>query len=276
MSKESYKTLSEAMLEFQRQLKPIEKLNTVKYNGKTQFSYADLATIQQAIFPILSEVGLECYFSLKTLENEKIKLTCTLTHSASQEMRITELIIGQKIEDNPQKFGGLITYAKRYLLSSILNIIICDEIDVDAMAPDIWANTKSKYNVEVDRVQRSNSRPAQQAQQPARQVQQPARQAQKPVMKIQEIKPKVITKEEKDKFIKDIKENLNNSFLAQDFTALLHEIKQRAKNLEIADEIKTSLIKELHERATKAFNYKYKKDTESYEAVLEDKAEIEF
>ena len=275
MSKESYKTLSEAMLEFQKQLKPIEKLNTVKYNGKTQFSYADLATIQQAIFPILSEVGLECYFSLKTLENEKIKLTCTLTHSASQEMRITELIIGQKIEDNPQKFGGLITYAKRYLLSSILNIIICDEIDVDAMAPDIWANTKSKYNVEVDRVQRSN-RPVQQAQQQARQVQQPARQVQKPVMKIQEIKPKEITKEQKDKFIKDIKENLNNTFLAQDFTALLHEIKQGAKNLEIADEVKTSLIKELHERATKAFNYKYKKDTESYEAVLEEKADIEF
>ncbi|MBQ6269186.1 MAG: ERF family protein [Bacteroidetes bacterium] len=275
MSKESYKTLSEAMLEFQRQLKPIEKLNTVKYNGKTQFSYADLATIQQAIFPILSEVGLECYFSLKTLENEKIKLTCTLTHSASQEMRITELIIGQKIEDNPQKFGGLITYAKRYLLSSILNIIICDEIDVDAMAPDIWANTKSKYNVEVDRVQR-NSRPAQPAP-PARQpAQQPARQAQKPVMKIQEIKPKEITKEQKDTFIKEIKEKINNTFLSQDFTALLHEIKQRAKNLEIADEIKTSLIKELHERATKAFNYKYKKDTESYEAVLEDKAEIEF
>lgn len=267
MSKESYKTLSEAMLEFQRQLKPIEKLNTVKYNGKTQFSYADLATIQQAIFPILSEVGLECYFSLKTLENEKIKLTCTLTHSASQEMRITELIIGQKIEDNPQKFGGLITYAKRYLLSSILNIIICDEIDVDAMAPDIWANTKSKYNVEVDRVQRT-SRPAQAAP--------PARQAQKPVMKIQEIKPKEITKEQKDTFIKEIKEKLNITFLSQDFTALLHEIKQRAKNLEIADEIKTSLIKELHERATKAFNYKYKKDTESYEAVLEDKAEIEF
>ena len=274
MSKESYKTLSEAMLEFQRQLKPIEKLNTVKYNGKTQFSYADLATIQQAIFPILSEVGLECYFSLKTLENEKIKLTCTLTHSASQEMRITELIIGQKIEDNPQKFGGLITYAKRYLLSSILNIIICDEMD--AMAPDIWANTKSKYNVEVDRVQRS-SRPVQQAQQPARQpAQQQPRQVQKPVMKIQEIKPKVITKEQKDSFIKGIKENLNNTFLAQDFTALLHEIKQGAKNLEIADEIKTSLIKELHERATKAFNYKYKKDTESYEAVLEEKAEIEF
>ena len=275
MSKESYKTLSEAMLEFQRQLKPIEKLNTVKYNGKTQFSYADLATIQQAIFPILSEVGLECYFSLKTLENEKIKLTCTLTHSASQEMRITELIIGQKIEDNPQKFGGLITYAKRYLLSSILNIIICDEIDVDAMAPDIWANTKSKYNVEVDRVQRSN-RPVQQTQQPARQVQQPAKQAQKPVMKIQEIKPKEITQEQKDTFIKEIKEKLNNTFLSQDFTALLHEIKQRAKNLEIADEIKTSLIKELHERATKAFNYKYKKDTESYEAVLEEKADIEF
>lgn len=275
MSKETYKTLSEAMLEFQRQLKPIEKLNTVKYNGKTQFSYADLATIQQAIFPILSEVGLECYFSLKTLENEKIKLTCTLTHSASQEMRITELIIGQKIEDNPQKFGGLITYAKRYLLSSILNIIICDEIDVDAMAPDIWANTKSKYNVEVDRVQRT-SKPAQHAQPAQQPARQPARQAQKPVMKIQEIKPKVITKEQKDKFIKDIKENLNNTFLTQDFTALLHDIKQGAKNLEIADEIKTSLIKELHERATKAFNYKYKKDTESYEAVLEDKAEIEF
>ena len=275
MSKESYKTLSEAMLEFQKQLKPIEKLNTVKYNGKTQFSYADLATIQQAIFPILSEVGLECYFSLKTLENEKIKLTCTLTHSASQEMRITELIIGQKIEDNPQKFGGLITYAKRYLLSSILNIIICDEIDVDAMAPDIWANTKSKYNVEVDRVQRSN-RPVQQTQQPARQVQQPAKQAQKPVMKIQEIKPKEITQEQKDTFIKEIKEKIINTFLSQDFTALLHEIKQRAKNLEIADEIKTSLIKELHERATKAFNYKYKKDTESYEAVLEEKADIEF
>lgn len=275
MSKESYKTLSEAMLEFQRQLKPIEKLNTVKYNGKTQFSYADLATIQQAIFPILSEVGLECYFSLKTLENEKIKLTCTLTHSASQEMRISELIIGQKIEDKPQQFGGLITYAKRYLLSSILNIIICDEIDVDAMAPDIWQNTKSKYNVEVDRVQRS-SRPVQPAP-PARQpAQQPARQAQKPVMKIQEIKPKEITKEQKDTFIKEIKEKLNNTFLSQDFTALLHEIKQRAKNLEIADEVKTSLIKELHERATKAFNYKYKKDTESYETVLEDKEDIKF
>ena len=153
--------------------------------------------------------------------------------------------------------------------------MICDEIDVDAMAPDIWANTKSKYNVEVDRVQR-NSRPAQPAP-PARQpAQQPARQAQKPVMKIQEIKPKEITKEQKDTFIKEIKEKINNTFLSQDFTALLHEIKQRAKNLEIADEIKTSLIKELHERATKAFNYKYKKDTESYEAVLEDKAEIEF
>lgn len=275
MSKETYKTLSEAMLEFQRQLKPIEKLNTVKYNGKTQFSYADLATIQQAIFPILSEVGLECYFSLKTLENEKIKLTCTLTHSASQEMRITELIIGQKIEDNPQKFGGLITYAKRYLLSSILNIIICDEIDVDAMAPDIWANTKSKYNVEVDRVQR-NSRPVQHAQPAQQQAQQPARQAQKPIMKIQEIKPKAITKEEKENFIKDIKNKINNSFMSQDFTALLHEIKTGTKNLEIAEEVKTSLIKELHERATNSFKYKYKKETDSYETIIEEKEEIEF
>lgn len=268
MSKEVYNTLSEAMLEFQRQLKPIEKLNTVKYNGKTQFSYADLATIQQAIFPILSNVGLECYFSLKTLENEKILLTCTLTHSASKEMRSTELIIGQRIEDNPQKFGGLITYAKRYLLSSILNIMICDEIDVDAMAPDIWKNTKSNYNVEVNKAQKYN-KPVQQAQ--------PAKQTQKPVAKLQEIEKKEVNPEDKEKFINDIKNTINNTFLFQDFTKLLHQIKQQSENNGLTDEEKTGLIKTLHERATKAFNYKYKKETESYEAVFEkQEGDVEF
>ena len=256
MSKENnINSLSEAMVAFQKKLKPIEKVNEVKF-GTTKFKYADLGTIQSVVNPILSDVDLECYFSIKPIDNANILLSCNLTYAPTKETRTNEIIIGESIERAPQKFGGLITYAKRYLLASLLNVIICDDLDVDAMAPDIWQkqNMNSKINVEVTKKNKANynNNNTNNANN-TNSINHQDKEA-----------PKV-----DDKIIKQYTQNildqLENAMLDIDFTNLLQNVQKFAYSNGLNKTQKDSLLIAINNKATQIYDYVFNKELSKYE-----------
>lgn len=256
MSKENnINSLSEAMVAFQKKLKPIEKVNEVKF-GTTKFKYADLGTIQSVVNPILSDVDLECYFSIKPIDNANILLSCNLTYAPTKETRTNEIIIGESIERAPQKFGGLITYAKRYLLASLLNVIICDDLDVDAMAPDIWQkqNMNSKINVEVTKKNKANynNNNTNNANN-TNSINHQDKEA-----------PKV-----DDKIIKQYTQNildqLENAMLDIDFTNLLQNVQKFAYTNGLNKTQKDSLLIAINNKATQIYDYVFNKELSRYE-----------
>lgn len=256
MNKEvNINSLSEAMVAFQKKLKPIEKVNEVKF-GTTKFKYADLGTIQSVVNPILSDVDLECYFSIKPIDNANILLSCNLTYAPTKETRTNEIIIGESIERAPQKFGGLITYAKRYLLASLLNVIICDELDVDAMAPDIWQkqNMNSKINVEVTKKNKANySNNNTNNANNTNSINHQEKEA-----------PKVDEKIIKQ-YTQNILDQLENAMLDIDFTNLLQNVQKFAYSNGLNNTQKDSLLIAINNKATQIFDYVYNKELRKYE-----------
>lgn len=256
MNKEvNINSLSEAMVAFQKKLKPIEKVNEVKF-GTTKFKYADLGTIQSVVNPILSDVDLECYFSIKPIDNANILLSCNLTYAPTKETRTNEIIIGESIERAPQKFGGLITYAKRYLLASLLNVIICDELDVDAMAPDIWQkqNMNSKINVEVTKKNNANySNNNTNNANNTNSINHQDKEA-----------PKVDEKIIKQ-YTQNILDQLENAMLDIDFTNLLQNVQKFAYSNGLNKTQKDSLLIAINNKATQIYDYIFNKELSKYE-----------
>ena len=268
MNKEvNINSLSEAMVAFQKKLKPIEKVNEVKF-GTTKFKYADLGTIQSVVNPILSDVDLECYFSIKPIDNANILLSCNLTYAPTKETRTNEIIIGESIERAPQKFGGLITYAKRYLLASLLNVIICDELDVDAMAPDIWQkqNMNSKINVEFTKRNKANynNNNTNNANNT------------NSINHQEKESPKVNEKIIND-YIQNIHTQLENAMLDVNFTDLIDNVKKYAYTNGLNKTQKDSLLIDINNKATKTYGYVYNKDLNKYEPKKEvEDQDVEF
>jgi len=267
MNKEvNINSLSEAMVAFQKKLKPIEKVNEVKF-GTTKFKYADLGTIQSVVNPILSDVDLECYFSIKPIDNANILLSCNLTYAPTKETRTNEIIIGESIERAPQKFGGLITYAKRYLLASLLNVIICDELDVDAMAPDIWQkqNMNSKINVEVTKRNKANYNNNNNNTNTNNTISNQDKEA-----------PKVNEKIIND-YIQNIHTQLEEAILDVNFTELLQNVQKFAYSNGLNKTQKDNLLIEINNKATKKYSYVFNKELNKYEPKKEVKEEdVEF
>lgn len=256
MNKEvNINSLSEAMVAFQKKLKPIEKVNEVKF-GTTKFKYADLGTIQSVVNPILSDVDLECYFSIKPIDNANILLSCNLTYAPTKETRTNEIIIGESIERAPQKFGGLITYAKRYLLASLLNVIICDDLDVDAMAPDIWQkqNMNSKINVEVTKKNKANySNNNTNNANNTNSINHQEKEATK-------VDEKIIKQ-----YTQNILDQLENAMLDIDFTNLLQNVQKFAYTNGLNKTQKDSLLIAINNKATQIYDYVFNKELSKYE-----------
>lgn len=261
MSKENnINSLSEAMVAFQKKLKPIEKVNEVKF-GTTKFKYADLGTIQSVVNPILSDVDLECYFSIKPIDNANILLSCNLTYAPTKETRTNEIIIGESIERAPQKFGGLITYAKRYLLASLLNVIICDDLDVDAMAPDIWQkqNMNSKINVEVTKRNKANynNNNTNNANN-TNSINHQDKEKQK-------INENIVNENIVNQYIENTLNQLEEAILDANFTELVHNVQKFAYSNGLNKTQRDTLLIEINNKATKQYGYVFNKELNKYE-----------
>jgi len=109
-----------ALAAAQGKFAPIEKNRTVvvttKRGEKYQFQYATLDSVLAATVPALSENGLSI---TSTVSLDGI-CDVWLLHSSGQWMRSSARV--GSLRDDPQDFGRLLTYVRRYLISGLLNV----------------------------------------------------------------------------------------------------------------------------------------------------------
>ena len=88
-------------------------------------SYADLSSILQAVVPVLSANGLAIVQPMKVQDGVTI-LSTTLFHESGESLS-SEMILPSHAD--PQKYGSLLSYYKRYQLQALLGVSTKDEDD---------------------------------------------------------------------------------------------------------------------------------------------------
>lgn len=148
--------ISAALVKFQSQLRPVNKDSE---NPFFKSSYADLSSILQAVVPLLTANGLAVIQPMK-VENGITILITKIIHSSGESIQ-SEMVL--PVVADPQKFGSLITYYKRYQLQAILGVSTKDEDDDGNYASDKQYNQQPKVNTN-QAISSSNSVPASDAQ----------------------------------------------------------------------------------------------------------------
>lgn len=123
-----------ALSRFQKEIPSIEKKSKVN-TGSYIYSYADMATIQEAVYPSLAENDLSVTFECE-LTGDIMIVSC-LVHHKSGHFEKTEFKIpvdsGMRV-NHIQKVGAAFTYGRRYALLGALGIATAEE-DTDASDP---------------------------------------------------------------------------------------------------------------------------------------------
>lgn len=122
-----------ALQEFQSRMKPIATDCEVKNkDGTVRYRYASLKKIMQEIQPLLSECGFSVSFETEKKDKDII-VRCILKHIAghSETSSFTIPIETSSYMNDIQKMGSTLTYAKRYALMGVLNLIV-EDTDTDA------------------------------------------------------------------------------------------------------------------------------------------------
>jgi len=104
------------------------KCEGIKKDAKNPFfksTYASLPKIIEAITEPLAESGL----ALTMFPIDENSLYCLLMHTSGQWIDATYTM--KPVKDTPQDKGSCITYARRYCISSILNLQIDDIMSDD-------------------------------------------------------------------------------------------------------------------------------------------------
>lgn len=135
-SKEKHEHLWEALAAFQQELPVIEK--DQKANVKTKsgpsfsYEYADLATVSQAILPLLGKHGIA--WVCKTLPDDTgaFFLHYKLVHESGESTNGIYPL--PPLNTPPQAMGSAITYARRYSLLTITGVAPGGEDDDGAAA----------------------------------------------------------------------------------------------------------------------------------------------
>jgi hypothetical protein len=131
------KNISQALVKFHASLKPIQK---DAQNPFFKSDYLTLSGIIDAIRPLLSANGLAVIQSMKVDSGNNILIT-TLLHESGEEIR-SEIIL--PMNPDPQRFGSLVTYYKRYQLQALLLISTSEEDDDGNSVSNVTNNTQSK------------------------------------------------------------------------------------------------------------------------------------
>lgn len=119
--------LRKAFIKFQGLVKPIRKTKTVTMD-KYQYTYAELCDIAEAIRGPLADCGL-AYRQVTITEETRIGVQTILMHETG-EMDCGVFFL--PIRDiNPQKWGSMLSFARRYSLQAGLCLSVTNE-DLDA------------------------------------------------------------------------------------------------------------------------------------------------
>lgn len=140
MSSQTQIALVKAMIELQKELQSVKK-DQVGQEGHRKFSYANLESIWEVLQPLLVKNNLWFTQSVVT-QDGKPYLESHLFHSEGAQLSSSVMIehAGTEIK----KFGGAITYYRRYAIQAIFSITCTDDKDPEKSEPINKVETKSE------------------------------------------------------------------------------------------------------------------------------------
>jgi hypothetical protein len=117
--------LATALAKVQAQLAPVGKDKKANA-GQFSYTYADLASVQAAVFPLLAAEGL-AWTACPTLGEHGFVLYYALSHGPSDEKVEGLYPLPDPSRGTPQQIGSAITYARRYCLSAVVGVATEDD-----------------------------------------------------------------------------------------------------------------------------------------------------
>jgi hypothetical protein len=132
------KSLASALVKFHATLKPVAKDSE---NPFFKSDYLSLSGIFDAVRPILAQNGLAILQPMR-VDGDRTVLITRLIHESGDEMILPPVA-------DPQKYGSLITYYKRYQLQALLGISTKEEDDDGNHAAQPLARATESAQVSV-------------------------------------------------------------------------------------------------------------------------------
>jgi hypothetical protein len=126
-------TLGAALIRAQQAFTPIIKDNNVS-TGKFSYKYADIGSVLEAVTDALHENGLVILQPLD-IDNGVPVVKTILLHAGSGERIEGNALIVWADKTDPQKYGGGISYTRRYALMSMLGLNAEDDDGQSARQP---------------------------------------------------------------------------------------------------------------------------------------------
>lgn len=128
-------SLHEALLAVQSQLPKVERGETAvvetKGGGSFSYKYVDLATVHEAVLPLLNAHGLVWLTMPDMVTEASFALRWELWHETDQKLSGCYPLQ----QGNPQQVGSQITYARRYCLLAVLGLAPEDDDGAAASQP---------------------------------------------------------------------------------------------------------------------------------------------
>jgi hypothetical protein len=134
-------SLADALATVQGQLSAVGKDKTAQVKSDKAnytYTYADLASVQAAVFPLLAAAGLAWITRPTYDEQGRYVLAYTLAHGPSGEREDGSYPLPDPTRGTPQQIGSAITYGRRYCLSAVVGVATEDDggkAASDAAAP---------------------------------------------------------------------------------------------------------------------------------------------
>jgi len=121
-----------ALLAVQKDAPTLPKDKTARVQTKTggsyQYSYTDLATVVEKIVPALAENGL-VWTTLPGGTHDQPTLSYRLTHAETGESLDGTMPLLMDGKTDAQALGSALTYARRYSLCAVLNLVTDEDDD---------------------------------------------------------------------------------------------------------------------------------------------------
>jgi len=130
LSKKAEIAFNAAFAEMQSEMPEVTQNGEIKVNGQVRSKYAKFEDINEAVKPVLRSHGFAITFKTKT-KKDSVTVTGILMHKdghrETTDMMLEADTSGSK--NGVQSIGSSVSYAKRYVLSALLNITTRGEDD---------------------------------------------------------------------------------------------------------------------------------------------------
>ena len=130
---QTFTNIAAALAAAQGGFTPIEKnrqaVIPMKSGGRYTFRYADLAAILAAVTPALSKNGIAILQPVETADN-RVTVRTWLVHASGEFFRSDPISL-VAAEHDPKQLASLITYLRRYQVSSMLAVAADDDVDAE-------------------------------------------------------------------------------------------------------------------------------------------------